>query len=216
MSIFLLTFTTLLAIINPLEALPVYLGFVEGKDDATRRSLAVRSCAWALGLMFFFLLFGTLLLKIFGVPISMVRIAGGVILAQLGFTLFSSPSALVEQASKPPASPDLAGDIAFVPMAMPIMFGPGAMATILAMTSHVRRGSSELLVFAEVSAAMVATMGATLAVLLMGKRIQRRLGPLGIDAATRIVGFFVAAIGIGMAFNGVVEALEAHGLSQLH
>ena len=80
MTLFLATFTTLLAIINPLEALPVYLGFVEGKDLKARRSLAIRSCLYALALMFFFLLFGTLLLEVFGVSLSMVRIAGGIIL----------------------------------------------------------------------------------------------------------------------------------------
>ena len=76
MPLFLATFTTLLAIINPFEALPVYLGFAARLDDKARRSLALRSCLYALMLMFFFLIFGTLLLKVFGVPLAMVRIAG--------------------------------------------------------------------------------------------------------------------------------------------
>ena len=61
MPLFLATFTTLLAIINPFEALPVYLGFAQRLDDKGRRSLALRSCLYALMLMFFFLIFGTLL-----------------------------------------------------------------------------------------------------------------------------------------------------------
>ena len=217
MALFLATFTTLLAIINPFEALPVYLGFAEHLDDGARHSLAIRSCLYALALMFFFLICGTLLLKVFGVPLAMVRIAGGIILTRLGFQLFSSPSSV---GGGPAPSGDKGGDsgsdLAFVPMAMPIMFGPGAMATILGMTSQVKHSATEISGFIAVSAALVATMATTYLFLARGKRLQQRRGPRGIDAATRIVGFFVASMGIGMAFDGVIEALEMHGMSNLH
>jgi multiple antibiotic resistance protein len=217
LALFLATFTTLLAIINPFEALPVYLGFAEHMDDRARRSLAIRSCLYALALMFFFLICGTLLLKVFGVPLAMVRIAGGIILTRLGFQLFSSPSSVGGgTAPSGDKGSDSGSDLAFVPMAMPIMFGPGAMATILGMTSQVKHSATEIAGFVEVSAALVATMATTYLFLARGKRLQQRLGPRGIDAATRIVGFFVASMGIGMAFDGVIEALEMHGMNNLH
>ena len=99
---------------------------------------------------------------------------------------------------------------------MPIMFGPGAMATILGMTSQVKNSASELAGLIAVSAALVATMATTYLFLAGGKQLQRRLGARGIDAATRIVGFFVAAMGIGMAFDGIIEALQLHGMTNLH
>lgn len=213
MALFIATFTTLLAIINPFEALPVYLGFIEGKEDKARVSLAWRSCLYALVLMFFFLIFGALLLRLFGVPLSMVRIAGGIILTQLGFTLFNKPSQIIDQALPKAGATGSGDDVAFVPLAMPIMFGPGAMATILGMTPQVRHSASQLVGFAEVSAALVATMACTFLMLLMAKQISRRLGARGIDAATRIVGFFVSAMGIGMAFGGAMEALRTYGLA---
>ena len=217
MALFLATFTTLLAIINPFEALPVYLGFVEHMDDGARRSLAIRSCLYALALMFFFLICGTLLLKVFGVPLAMVRIAGGIILTRLGFQLFSSPSSVGGgPAPSGDKGSDSGSDLAFVPMAMPIMFGPGAMATILGMTSQVKHSATEISGFVAVSAALVATMATTYLFLARGKALQHRLGPRGIDAATRIVGFFVASMGIGMAFDGVIESLQMHGMTNLH
>jgi len=220
MPLFLATFTTLLAIINPFEALPVYLGFAERMDDKARRSLALRSCFYALLLMFFFLVFGTLLLKVFGVPMAMVRIAGGIILTRLGFQLFSSPSSVggpaPKSGDKSGGDSDKGADMAFVPLAMPIMFGPGAMATILGMTSQVQHSGTEITGLIAVSAALVATMATTFLILAGGKKLQQWLGPRGIDAATRIVGFFVASMGIGMAFDGVIEALEMHGMRNLH
>ena len=72
-TLFVSTFTTLLAIINPLESLPVFLKLLEGQDRRIHRRIAWRACTYATLLLFFFLIFGTLLLKIFEVPLS-VRI----------------------------------------------------------------------------------------------------------------------------------------------
>ena len=91
-TLFVSMFTTLLAIINPLEAIPVFLGLMQGKDDAEHRLMARKACLYALLLMFFFLVFGNLLLRLFDVPLSMVRVVGGVILMRIGFELFA-PSA---------------------------------------------------------------------------------------------------------------------------
>jgi multiple antibiotic resistance protein len=213
LTLFLATFATLVAIINPLEALPIYLGLVDGKDDKERLRIAIRACLYALALMFFFLLFGSILLRVFGVPLPMARIAGGIILTRLGFSLFSSPTPTPRSNPDAPAGGE---DVAFVPLAMPIMFGPGAMATLMGMTSMIRRSSAELMAFAEVALAILATMAVTFLVLVAAKRIQRRIGPRGVDAATRIVGFFVSAIGVGIVFHGTVEALQTYGLAVRH
>ena len=89
LSLFIGTFTTLLAIINPFEVLPVYLKLLEGKDVETHRQVAWKACVYALLLSLFFLIFGTLILRLFGVPLAMVRIVGGIILMKIGFELFS-------------------------------------------------------------------------------------------------------------------------------
>ena len=114
-------FTTLLAIINPLEAIPVFLGLLQGKDAAEQRRVARKACLYALLLMFFFLIFGNLLLRLFEVPLSMIRVVGGVILMRIGFELFapSPDSSLIPSGGKGDE------DVSFIPMAMPIMFGPG-------------------------------------------------------------------------------------------
>jgi multiple antibiotic resistance protein len=89
LSLFFGMFTTLLAIINPLEAIPVFLGLLQGKDTTEQRRVARKACLYALLLMFFFLIFGNLLLRLFEVPLSMIRVVGGVILMRLGFELFA-------------------------------------------------------------------------------------------------------------------------------
>jgi multiple antibiotic resistance protein len=201
-------FATLLAIINPLEAIPVFLNLLQGKGPDVHRSVARKSCLYALGLMLFFLLFGTLLLHVFGVSLSMIRVVGGIILTRIGFQLFApSPSGNLV-----PTGSNGSADIAFIPMAMPIMFGPGGIATLIGMaaTMHLSRGGLET--YAASIVAIVATMAATYLSLASAEPILKKMGPKGIDAATRITGFFVSAMGMGLFFNGIVEFLQSYGI----
>jgi multiple antibiotic resistance protein len=208
-TLFVSTFTTLLAIINPLEALPVFLGMTATyESDGHRRKLARRACLYAALLMFFFLVFGTLVLKVFGVSLSMVRIVGGIVLMRIGFELFSGPTATGSMLG---GGKD-GGDPAFVPLAMPLMVGPGAIATTLGMISLVRSDGLEIIAFLTIAGAIAVTMLTTFYCLAYARRLVGRIGANGIDAITRIVGFFVAAMGGGLIFHGLVEALQDYGL----
>lgn len=158
-TLFVGTFTTLLAIINPLEAIPVFLQLTQGREDNVRLEVARLSCLYGMLLLIFFLVFGNLVLWVFAIPLSMVRIVGGIILIRLGFELFApSPSGGIIPSSGS-ESTDKPADVAFVPLAMPIMVGPGAIATVLGMSSLVEHPGNA--VIASVVLAIVATMFVT-------------------------------------------------------
>jgi multiple antibiotic resistance protein len=183
MTLFIATFSTLLAIINPLEALPVFLQLTGQRDDPERKSIARRACVYAVALMFFFLIFGTLILRVFGIPLSMVRIVGGIILTRLGFALFSARAVDTAKDHAANGQPAANEDFAFVPLAMPIMVGPGAIATILGMTSLVKHTAFEVAAFIAISGAILATMLVTYLVLRAARIVLARIGSRGIDAA---------------------------------
>jgi multiple antibiotic resistance protein len=206
-------FATLLAIINPLEAIPVFLNLLQGKDQAVHRRVALKSCLYALLLMLFFLLFGTLLLRLFGVSLSMIRIVGGFILTRIGFQLFEpSPSANMIS----PSGNGGREDVSFIPLAMPIMFGPGGIATLIGMaaTMHLSQGGLEIYIASFL--AIVATMVVTCLSLTYAGKILAKIGPKGIDAASRITRFFVAAMGMGLLLSGIVGFLQSYGLMTGH
>lgn len=209
-TLFLSAFTTLLALVNPLEALSVFLSLTKDQDEKARQAIALQACLYAVGLMFFFLIFGTLILRIFGVPLSMVRMSGGLILIQIGFSLFSGPASNL--AAGPKGSSDRPADIAFVPFAMPIMFGPGGIATIIGMTSLVKQSKAEVLSFLAIASAILLTMAVTYLSLFRAQHILNRVGAKGVDAVTRIIGFFVSTMGMSLLFDGAMEALQAYGV----
>jgi len=206
LTLFIGTFTTLLAVVNPLEALPVFLNLTEKDDIIARRKLALRACIYTLILMVAFLIFGTFILEIFGVNLSMVRTVGGIILIKIGFDLFmpGQKGGITDTSSS--ATGD--SDPAFVPMAMPIMFGPGVLATVLGMTSF-KSSSEEFLSLLMIAIASIVCMIVMYAILTSADKIVKRIGKKGIDAATRITGFFVATMGMGLIFHGLSEFIKS-------
>lgn len=208
-SLFTGTFTTLLAIINPLEALPIFLQLTDGKDAASHRRLARRSCVYAAGLLLFFLVFGNLVLRIFEVPLSMVRMVGEIVLIRIGFSLFmpSGSNTLMPVGSSGTSS----GDGAFVPLAMPIMFGPGAIATVIGMSTTVKHTES-LAVLLAIVFAILAAVAVTYLLLAYADPIMQRMGPQGINAVTRLVGFFVSTMGMALIFQGLTDFLASYGV----
>ena len=161
---------------------------------------------------FFFLLFGNLLLRLFEVPMSMIRVVGGIILMRIGFELFapSDSGGMIPKGNKP------GEDVSLIPMAMPIMFGPGAIATVMGFSSTIKDSDRMVLSFLAVVLAICGVMLVTCLSLIYSKTILKKIGPQGIDAATRIVGFFVAAMGVGMIFHGMVEFLQSYGVLLNH
>jgi multiple antibiotic resistance protein len=208
LALFIGTFTTMLAVINPLESLPIYLRLLAGQDEQAHLKVARLSCFYATLLIFFFLVFGTIMLQIFSVSLSMVRIVGGIILMRIGFSLFlPSPSGGVIRAGGS-GSAESELDIAFVPLAMPLMFGPGALATVLGMCSLVRHPITDFTSLVAISLACMAAMVVVYLTLAYARPLMHRIGAKGIDAATRIVGFFISAMGMGLVFHGIIEALQ--------
>jgi multiple antibiotic resistance protein len=212
-TVFIGTFTTLLAVVNPLEALPIFLSITQGQDAAAHRKLAFRSCLYALILIVSFLAFGTFILEIFGVNLAMVRVVGGIILMKIGFELFmpNAKGGITDVSSSGGGNTDPA----FVPLALPIMFGPGVLATVLGMTS-LKTSGQELLSLLMISLAAVACMAVIYLTLAYAEIILKRIGKKGIDAATRLVGFFVATMGMGLIFHGVSEFLQTYHIIPSH
>jgi multiple antibiotic resistance protein len=206
--LFLSTFTTMLAVINPLEVLPVFLSLTHDKDDEARRRIAFLASVYSLVLVLFFLFFGAFVLKMFGVSLNMVRIAGGIVLTRIGFELFS-PAGNGQGSFLNPGPAD---NIAFMPLAMPLMVGPGVIATVLGMMATIERAPSEASAYAAILGAAFLAVIITYLCLAYAGRLITFIGRMGIDAITRIVGFFVSAMGVSLVFDGIVGALGTHGV----
>jgi len=101
---------------------------------------------------------------------------------------------------------------AFIPLAIPIMFGPGGIATLIGMAATMHLSAGGLQTYVASVPAIVARLTVTCLSLTYAGQILTKIGPKGIDVASRITGFFVAAMGMGLLLSGVVEFLQSYGI----
>lgn len=202
-----LTVMTLLPIINPVGTAVLLLGIGAHLDPAARERQIRKACVYASGILIAFLLLGTLIMQVFGISIPGLRIAGGLVIAFLGFRmLFPDPAppmsaeALLEAQSK--------ADISFSPLAMPSLSGPGSIATVISMSSTIRHEEQGMRIVIEHVGVIIGIGVAALVcyfVLRAAEQLAHKLGSAGIGAIARIMGFLMICIGVQFVINGVRE-----------
>lgn len=196
------TVIALLPIINPLASTPVFLAITEGDNDEKRRNQAKRGCFYMVCILVCFLVGGSFIMQFFGLSIPGLRIAGGLLVCGIAFSMFSehgeddAERRRREEARKK-------RDISFSPLAMPMLSGPGSIAVTIGMTSLVTRITDYLAIIIGI---IVVAFISYLTLLLSG-RLVRMIGANGLSALTRIMGFLLLCIGVQFVVNGVTGAL---------
>jgi multiple antibiotic resistance protein len=208
----------ILPIVNPLGAVPLVMTVAAHLPESERRRQIRRACIYTFAMMAGFLIAGSLIMSFFGISIPGMRIAGGMIVAILGFQMLF-PSAL-------PPSRELEretghkADIAFTPLAMPGLAGAGTFAVIMSLSSQAsaRVGFDRVLDFAAVLIAIMIVALLSFATLRASERLHRVLGPTGMIALTRLMGFLMVCIGVQFIIDGMTAILRDpefwSGLSQ--
>ncbi|HXV39626.1 MAG TPA: MarC family NAAT transporter [Steroidobacteraceae bacterium] len=202
-----LTVLTLLPIINPVGTAVLLLGIGAHLEPAARERQIRKACVYAFGILVAFLLAGTLIMQVFGISIPGLRIAGGLVIAFLGFRLlFPEPQPAMSAEAMREASEK--ADISFSPLAMPSLSGPGSIATVISMSSTIRHEEQGTRVVIEHVGVVIGIGVAALAcyfVLRAAEPLAHKLGSAGIGAIARIMGFLMICIGVQFVINGVRE-----------
>lgn len=185
----------LLIVLDPLGNVPVFSSLLRQVEPARRRRVILRECGIALVVLFFFLAFGGGFLKLVGLSQSSLGIAGSIILFMIALRMvFESTEKVFGGLPQ--------GEPFIVPMAIPMLAGPSALATVILFTS--REGVSSWGAVAAISIAM----GVTCVVLLLGERIIRLVGERGLAAMERLMGLLLTAIAVEMFLRGVKEFMK--------
>ncbi len=197
----------IIPIMNPLGAVPIVMSASAHLPEAERRRQIRRACTYAFFLMAGFLVAGGVIMNFFGISLPGMRIAGGLIVAFLGFQmLFPNAPADKAQLSK---QAELKYDIAFTPLAMPGLTGPGTFAVVMSLSSQAssRHGLQRVLDFFGVSSAILLTALLAWFVLSGAERFNRLIGETGMIALTRLTGFLMVCIGAQFIINGMTMVL---------
>jgi multiple antibiotic resistance protein len=195
------TFIGLLPIINPLSAGPTFLAITAGDSEARRREQARKGCFYMVAILVSFLIGGTFIMNFFGISIPGLRIAGGILLTGIGMDMLLARKAAAKSEDKAEREAALKkSDISFSPLAMPMLSGPGSIAVTLGFTSL----ATDWVDYVAIIAGIVCVALLTYVVLRLSSRMVQFIGPVGVNAMTKIMGFLIMCMGVQFVVNGIL------------
>jgi multiple antibiotic resistance protein len=212
-NVFLLVLAALFPIINPPGSALVFLALTRGSRPEIRRLLARRVAVNAFAVLVGSLLLGALILRLYGISIPVLRVAGGFIVAVSGWNLLNEGSHK-ELDTPADGAVDPLGQ-AFYPLTLPLTTGPGTIAVMITLgLSNVSHDPEQAMIFLIAALLAITVMAVTIFVAFAyADRLQRLLGPGGTDIAVRLSAFILFCLGVQIIWSGASELLATvvHG-----
>lgn len=192
------TFLALFPIVDPFGGVPVFFSMTSTWDPRDRYRTALKTGMWVFIILVTFLFFGRFVLYFFGISLPVLKIAGGLIVANTAWGMVTSHARITPEESHEAQDKE---DISLTPLAMPLMSGPGAIGVVMALAAHVDNAAAYI-------GMVVGITGIALSVVLffcMGGPLVRRLGPSAVGAINKIFGFLILAIAVQLVWNGIAD-----------
>jgi multiple antibiotic resistance protein len=209
---FLLTFAGLFPIVNPIEGAPFFLGMTAGVSSAERQVLARKVAINGFLLLLGSMVLGPWMLEFFGIQLPVVRIAGGFVVAALGWKLLTQEQWSDHAAGVPGVSDKHVGS--FYPLTMPMTVGPGSMSVAITIGSRKPAGMPRYSQLAEhASGALLGLLAIAISIYVayrFAETLARLLGATGLEVLVRLSAFILMCIGIEIVWNGFTALTGFH------
>lgn len=207
------SFVTLFIVIDPILVAPLFAALTHGSTQKERRSVAIQATLISLGVLIFFALLGPAMLHHLGIELASFRAAGGLLLFLIGFRMFFNPDDEVD-AKRPGPKASARDNVAFFPLALPMLAGPGAIATVMLLMNDAKVAAGDDAIYAQ--SAVLAALGVVLLigvpVMMSSGSIAKALGRTGMNMISRLLGMLLMALATQYVFDGIrVGILERVG-----
>jgi len=192
------TFLALFPIVDPFGGIPVFFTMTSTWTPQERHRTAFKTGMWVFVILVTFLFFGRFVLQFFGISLPVIKIAGGLIVANTAWGMVTSHARITPEESHEAREKE---DISLTPLAMPLMSGPGAIGVVMALAAHVDNAAAYV-------GMVLGVAGIALSVALffcLGGPLVRRLGPSAVGAINKIFGFLILAIAVQLVWNGLAD-----------
>jgi multiple antibiotic resistance protein len=203
--LFVSAFVTFFVVIDPPGCAPIFAGLTTGATAVHRRAMAVRAVLVASAILLGFALFGESLLKSLGISLNAFRIAGGIMLFLIALEMVFERRTERREDRAEKVRADEVADISIFPMAMPMIAGPGSIASVMLLMSQ----NDGLVRSAIILAAMAAILALTLLSLLIAGPIMRIVGAKIEAVVSRLLGVLLAALAAQFVIDGLRASFSA-------
>ncbi|HET9428777.1 MAG TPA: MarC family protein [Allosphingosinicella sp.] len=202
--LFISAFVTFLVVIDPPGCAPIFASLTNDATAVHRRSMAIRSVLIAAGILLFFALLGEELLDALGISLSAFRIAGGIMLFLIAIDMVFEKRTERREHRAQEVSASEADDVSVFPMAIPMIAGPGSIASVMLLMARSEGLEQSLLVLG----ALFATLALTLLALLLAGPLMRLLGNKMEAMITRLLGVILAALAAQFVIDGIERSFS--------
>jgi multiple antibiotic resistance protein len=191
----------LISVVNPVTVLPIYLSLTARKSPAERRRIALESAFSVAIVLFVSLLAGEPILLFFGIGLPSFRVAGGLLLLLMGISMLRASDDRSRHTPEEDAESYDKSSVAVVPIAIPLLAGPGAISTTI-VYAHRDLSLAHYLLFSSV---IVSISLIVLVFLLMAPKIVAIMGQTGLNVVTRVMGLLLTSIAVEFIVGGTTE-----------
>lgn len=203
---FLITsFVTLFVIIDPIGLTPIFIALTQGMTTKQRRQIAIRAILVAGGLLALFAILGEAVLGFVGISMPAFRVAGGVLLFLTALDMLFERRTKRREDTSHPGDEDDFDDPSVFPLAIPLIAGPGSIATIILLSGQ----QPGVVGFVSVMGVAASVLLILFALCLSAGALARVLGQTGVTVVTRLLGMLLAAL----AVQFVLDGLQAFGIA---
>ena len=210
-SFFLLAFSSLFAVIDPLGAIPFFSGLTSHMDPAQKRRTLFRALAVSFGTLLTFVLAGHQVLELFGITLDAFRIAGGIIFFGIGLDMLQSKPRRWRTGMKKAYAADQeeseeeeVDDPSITPLGIPLMAGPGSITTVMILTPQAPTEFGAGLVIVAVLGILIVTG----VILMAADVVLKRLGQTGLKIIEKLMGLLVTVIAVQLVIDGLTPVIK--------
>ena len=194
----LLALTSVFFLVDPFAVIPVFLAITEGSPDSERRMMARRS-AWTCAIVLCTFSFaGSLIFKAFGITLPAFKIAGGIILLQIGLDMLQARQSSTKSTPEETEEGVAKADASIIPLGMPMLAGPGAISNVVVLTGQASHWWETVTVYV----AIALTALASYFFLAGADRVRKRMSETAIHILTRIMGILITALAVQFIATG--------------
>ncbi|MFW6112792.1 MAG: MarC family protein [Thermodesulfobacteriota bacterium] len=205
LTFFITSLVSLFVIVDPTGNIFPYLSLSSGVAPDQVRGLAARACLYSFFILTFFVVLGRLVLKFFGISLPAFQIAGGLVLFRIAFDMMEGRGHFNRLDTSSSLAPGDYRDIALIPLAMPLLAGPGAISTVLVLTARSRTMLEDAILVAAIGLIML------LAYIFFrfAHRVMGFLKETGLRLLTRLMGLILAALAAEFVITGIRTAFPS-------
>jgi len=208
LTFFVTAFVSLFVTLDAVGNVPIFLSITPHSSEAERAAMVRRAALAVFAVLVLFAAFGNFIFKFFGVTIEAFRIVAGLLLLKIAFDMMEARPARVRDTPEEDAEGAQREDIAIIPLAIPLLSGPGSISTVIALTGQAAKAPKVLTSFVLLLLGIALNVLIAYVVLRSATAVTRLLKETGMRIFTRVMGLILAAIAVQFVLTGIKEAFH--------